>query len=151
MRQCQRLLAQQVRLNEARKYKLGQIARDRLAYGEYHTVLEEMEKQIESSWAKRVKKYGSGGKQVIKDGVISGQGRPPVPESLKQKLGVRERWINSVGKTMRDRPVGEVIGLPVKSIYEGIGEDSEEKDEKAVDESMEIDEMDADEVEGLAV
>lgn len=151
LRQCQRLLAQQVQINDARKAKLAKVARDRLAYGEYQTVLDEMEKQIESSWAKRVKKYGSGGKQVIKDGVISGQGRPVVPDSLKQKLSVRDRWIHSVGKTMRDRPAGEVVGLPVKSIFEGIGNDTEEKDEKAIDESMEVDEMDADEVDGMAV
>lgn len=112
-------------------------------------MLDEIEKSIEAAWAKRTKKHGSGGKQQLQNGVISGNGRPPVPESFKQKLSVRERWIKQVGKTMLERPPGEVIGTPTKSIYEGIGE-SEEKDEKAVDEAMEVDEADADEVEGMA-
>lgn len=114
-------------------------------------MLDEIEKSIEAAWAKRTKKHGSGGKQVLQGGVISGAGRPPVPESFKQKLSVRDRWIKQVGKTMLDRPTGEVIGTPTKSIYEGIGEGSEEKDEKAVDEAMEVDEAEADEVEGMAV
>lgn len=141
----------QTAINDERKARLARVAKDRLAYGEYQNVLDEVEKSIEAAWAKRTKKHGSGGKQVLRDGVISGPGRPPVPESFKQKLSVRERWIKQVGKTMLDRPMGEVIGMPTKSIYEGLREGNEEKDEKAVDESMEVDEADADEVEGMAV
>lgn len=144
LRQCQRLLSKQSTLNDARKAHLAEIARQRLAYSEYTNVLDDIEKQIEASWAKRVKKHGSSGKQTIQNGIISGNGRPPVQESLKTKVELRRRWMDTVGRTMRERPTGAVMGLPTKSIYEGIGEGSE-KDE------MEEDDMDADEVDSTAV
>ncbi|KAL1411489.1 Transcriptional regulator [Vanrija albida] len=151
LRQCQRLLLQQTAINEARKSRLGKIATDRLAYGEYQGVLEETEKQIEALWAKRIKKHGSSGKKTLQNGVISGNGRPPVPDSLKRLLSVRSRWIETVGRTMHERPDGEVSGLPAKSIYEGIVDENEDGDVKTVDEAMEVDEADEDEVDGTAV
>jgi len=142
LRQCQRLLSKQTVLNEARKARLAEIARQRLAFSEYQGVLDDLEKQIEASWAKRVKKHGSGGKKTISNGVISGNGRPPVPDSLKSKVQLRRRWLDTVGATMRERPTGEVLGLPTKSIFEGIGDESDV--EKVADD-------DEEEVESTAV
>lgn len=138
-------------LNDARKSRLAKIAQDRLAFGEYQTTLEQLEKDIEASWAKRIKKHGSGGKKMLQAGVLSGNGRPVVAEQLKQKVKVRQQWMDTVGKTMLSRPLGEVTGLPSKSIYEGIGDSSSDKDEKAVDEAMDVDDADAEEVDGMAV
>jgi transcriptional adapter 3 len=50
-----------------------------------------------------------------------------VPDSLKNKIELRRRWMDTVGRTMRERPTGEVIGLPTKSIFEGIDESDSEK------------------------
>lgn len=140
-----------MQLNDARKARLAEIAQNRLAFGEYQTTLEQLEKDIEASWAKRIKKHGSGGKKTLQGGVLSGNGRPAVAEVLKQKVKVRRQWMDTVGKTMLSRPVGEVTGLPSKSIFEGIGDSSSDKDEKAVEEAMDIDDADADEVDGTAV
>lgn len=72
--------------------------------------------------------------------------RPPVPDNLKRLVAVRQGWLETIGKIMKERPKGEVWGLPTASIFEGIGEDSEERDEKIVEEAVELDSMDVDEV-----
>jgi transcriptional adapter 3 len=140
LRQCQRLLSKQTVINEARKARIAEIACQRLAFSEYTSVLYDLEKQIEAMWAKRVKKHGSGGKKTLQHGIVSGNGRPPLPDSLKNKVALRQRWIETVGRTMRERPTGEVMGLPSKSIFEGIGDESDNAAE---------DDNDADEVESM--
>ena len=47
---------------------------------------------------------------------------------------------------MKSRPPGEVLGLPTQSIYDGIGEETEARDEKIVEETVEVESMDVDEV-----
>ena len=149
LRQCQRLLVLQTTLNEARKSRLAEVARHRLAYSEYQSTLEAIEKSIEGGWAKRVKKYGivprrSGGQVVER--------RPPVPENLGRLVAMRRNWVEMVGSVMRERPKGEVLGLPPRSIYEGVSGESEERDEKTVEEAVEVESMDVDEVDvGVAV
>ena len=143
LRQCQRLLLQQTSLNDARKSRLAEVARHRLAFAEYQNALEGLEKSIEAGWAKRVKKHGMAPKRAGPSGIVDR--RPPVPENLRRLVGVRKGWLQSVGRVMRDRPIGEVLGLPTSSIYEGIGEESEERDEKTVEDEVEVDSMDVDE------
>lgn len=152
LRQCQRLLLQQTQINEARKSRLAEIAKHRLAYGEYHAALDGLEKAIEAGWAKRIKKYGTAPKRSSNantngNGAAaagSGSGRPPVPESLRKLVQTRQRWIETVGRTMKERPRGEVLGMPETSVYDGIGEEMDTKDEKAVEEQVQV-EMDMDE------
>ncbi|WVW78405.1 hypothetical protein I302_100359 [Kwoniella bestiolae CBS 10118] len=146
LRQSQRLLSQQTLLNEARKSRLAEIAKQRLAYNEYTNLLEGIEKSIESGWAKRIKKYGSTPKKNANSGGASI--KPPIPDNLKKAVATRQHWLDSVGQLMKERPRGQVVGIPLNSIYEGIGED-EERDEKSVEDQiigMMGDEMDVDEV-----
>ncbi|WVR04668.1 hypothetical protein IAU60_001679 [Kwoniella sp. DSM 27419] len=150
LRQCQRLLSQQTALNDARKARLAEIAKHRLAYSEYQSTLEGVEKSIEASWAKRVKKYGTTPKKGSSGAANgAGSGRPPVPEQVMRCVTTRQTWLDTVGRFMRERERGEVVGLPCRSIYDGIGED-EEKDEKSVEDQVDLgaDDMEVDEVEG---
>ena len=113
---------------------MAEIARHRLAYAEYQSALEGIEKSIEAAWAKRIKKYG-----VKKPVVAPGStGRPPLPENVKRLVQVRKGWLDSVGLCMRERPRGEVLGLPATTVYEGIGDD-EEKDERSVEDVIDLD------------
>ena len=134
---------------------MAEVAKHRLAYGDYYSALDGIEKAIEAGWAKRIKKYGATPKRSSTNGNATatatangngttGSGRPPVPESLLKLVQVRQRWIDTIGKTMRDRPRGEVIGMPETSVYEGIGEEMDAKDEKTVEEQVELD-MEVDE------
>ncbi|KAL7420048.1 Transcriptional regulator [Cryptotrichosporon argae] len=150
LRQCQRLLLAQTAANDARKARLAQLATHRIAYAEYQATLDGIDKAIEAGWAKRIKKHGSAGRRtLLASGAEAGQGRPPVPDHLKKLVETRKTWIENVGKVLRERPQGEVVGLPIKSVYEGL--DSEERDERTVEDAMDVDEMDVEEVEGLAV
>ncbi|EIW71248.1 hypothetical protein TREMEDRAFT_13632, partial [Tremella mesenterica DSM 1558] len=121
LRTCQRLLVKQSALNEARKSRLSDIAKHRLAYAEYSSALEGIEKAIEAGWTKRVKKYGIAPRKTNNSKAETST-RPPVPETLKRLLAVRKQWTETVGKCMRELPRGEVVGMPEQSIYEGIGE-----------------------------
>ncbi|WWC59513.1 uncharacterized protein I303_102069 [Kwoniella dejecticola CBS 10117] len=144
LRQSQRLLAQQTTLNDARKARLAEIAKQRLAYSEYQSLLEGIEKSIESGWSKRVKKYGL----TPKKNSAGHSTKPPVPDNLKKLVQTRKQWLDGIGQLMKERPRGQVVGLPAHSIFEGIGED-EEKDEKSVEDQIGFagDEMDVDELE----
>lgn len=151
LRQCQRALLQQTQINEARKSRLAEVAKHRLAYGEYHSALDGIEKAIEAGWAKRIKRYGSTPKRSSNaNASANGNGntgtsiRPPIPEGLKKLVQTRRRWLETVGQTMKERPKGEVIGMPDVSVYEGIGEEMDAKDEKFVEEQVNL-EMDVDE------
>ena len=140
LRQCQRLLLEQTQINDARKSRLADIARHRLAYAEYNQSLDGIEKSIETAWVKRVKKHGAApkkGRHSSTEGTPApgGSSRPPVPENVKKLVAVRRGWVDSVGKTMMARPRGEVTGIPEESIYEGLGE---EVDERVVDEAVEL-------------
>ncbi|CAD6571758.1 MAG: Transcriptional regulator [Tremellales sp. Tagirdzhanova-0007] len=143
LRQCQRLLLQQTNINDARKARLADIARNRLAFTEYQSSLDGIEKSIEAGWAKRVKKYGNLSKRPAGQAL---EPRPSVPDNLKRLIPVRNGWLRTVGKVMKSRPPGEVLGLPTQSIYDGIGEETEARDEKIVEETVEVESMDVDEV-----
>jgi len=70
--------------------------------------------------------------------------RPPVPEVLNKYVEVRRNWIGIIGKVLGELPMGEVRGLAVKSIYEGIGdgvglgEGDEERDERWVEDGLDV-------------
>lgn len=140
LRTCQRQLLHQTTLNDARKSRLAEIAKHRLAFTEYSSALEGIEKSIEAGWAKRIKKYGLTPK---KTNAGSGErpARPPVPEELKRLVATRQKWLDTVGLVMKERK-GEVFGLPSRSIYEGIEGEIEERDERTVDDAVEVDDGD---------
>lgn len=118
---------------------MAEISKHRLAYAEYQSSLDGLEKSIEAAWSKRVKKHGSAPKKFAAANangvanVTAGNGRPPVPDNVKKLVHVRKDWIKTVGQTMRDRPKGEVMGIPARTIYEGLGD---EVDEQVVEENM---------------
>lgn len=136
LRQCQRLLLEQTQINDARKSRLADIAQHRLAYAEYTTSLDGVEKSIESAWTKRVKKYGAAPKKSTANANgDTTNGRPPVTDNVMRLVQTRQAWVDTVGRTMKARPRGEVTGIPEQSVYEGLGE---EVDEKVVDEAVEL-------------
>ncbi len=138
LRTCQALLQAQITVNEERKGRLVKQAENRLAYNEYQTYLEAMDKFIETEFAKRTKKHGSGGKKKLINGEIVGDGRPPVNPEILRVIKLRDQWVNVVGAVLKKRPEGEVLGIPQHSIYEGIGEGDKDKAY-----AMEVDDADA--------
>lgn len=51
---------------------------------------------------------------------------------MKKLVQVRSNWVGSVGQRLKERPRGEVVGLPDESVYKGIG-DGEGQDEDKVE------------------
>ncbi|GMK57914.1 hypothetical protein CspeluHIS016_0407480 [Cutaneotrichosporon spelunceum] len=146
LRMCQAELQAQMGVNEQRKGRLVKQAESRLAYNEYQAYLESMDKFIESEWAKRTKKHGSGGKKKFVNGQVVGEGRPPVNAELLRVVHLRDQWVNVVGSVMKARPEGEVLGIPQQSIYDGIGDG--DKGDKTY--AMDVDDAEADD-DGMAV
>lgn len=104
-----------------------------------------MEKDIEAGWAKRVKKYGTAPKRAsganangTANGATASGSRPPIPESLRKSVQLRQHLLDMVGRTLRNRPRGEVVGMPESSIYDGIGEEMDAKDEKIVEDQVDV-------------
>ena len=147
LRQCQRLLEAQISLNEQRKSRLVSQAKNRLAYAEYQTRLDGVEKSIEAAWAKRVKKHGLKNKATTdKHGNVIP--RPPVPDQLKALVETRRKWLYGteakgvegqegyepaqpgIGQLFKQLPLGQVRGLPAQSLYEGLGGDGEDEREE---------------------
>lgn len=134
------MLKTQVAVNNARKDRLLQVTKERLAYSEYKKVLEGLEKLIEQAWVKRYaalkkagkKQKGKGKEQagppaaaVGDTGAAMGrrEGVPPLSDQVKLAMDARRRWLNTVGAALEGDPiVGRYRGLPVASIYAGIDE-----------------------------
>ncbi|KAI9636349.1 histone acetyltransferases subunit 3-domain-containing protein [Dioszegia hungarica] len=124
LRTCQRLLLAQTAINDARKLRLAEKAKHRLAYAEYQNALDGVESNIEEHWAKRTKKHGHASKKPAP--VPTKDSRPPVPEVLKKLVQVRKKWVESVGDKMKGMPRGVMVGLPEESAYLGIAEAMDE-------------------------
>ncbi|KAJ9122412.1 hypothetical protein QFC22_001837 [Naganishia vaughanmartiniae] len=149
LRSSQRLLKTQIAVNNARKDRLLQVTKERLAYGEYKKVLEGLEKLIEQAWTKRYAAIKKAGKRQKAKGKANAsangntttdagagpvavtpsrrEGIPPLTDQVKLAMSARRRWLGTVGHALEDDPVvGRYRGLPQRSIYEGIDENGRE-------------------------
>lgn len=132
LRQCQALLGKQIAINDARKNRLAEIARDRLAYGEYKHTLAGLESVIAQGWQRRQSRKARKGKskEKEKDEVYltttrrSAASAAPFPEQVKKAIETRRKWIEAVGVSFDDpEVVARFKEPPTQSIYEGIEED----------------------------
>lgn len=108
--------------NNARKQRLTELVKDRLAYAGYKKTLDGLEKVIESAWLKRVnRKMKKSKHQHANNHSGSEPPRQALSEQVKTALDARARWIEVVGSTMTS-PEAEAryTGLPEKSIYQGV-------------------------------
>ncbi|RKP09128.1 histone acetyltransferases subunit 3-domain-containing protein, partial [Thamnocephalis sphaerospora] len=107
LRTLQRQLREQEETNSMRKRKLAVIARDYIASQEYNQILEELDRQVEQSFARRhrVKKAKrkklSGPKTALSDNAVSALDR-------------RRRFIEGIGTLFSS----ERFNIPTKSIFE---------------------------------
>src|SRR6478752_5469183 len=126
LRQCQRILQQQLAVNDARKNRLADAARDRLAYGDYKHTLSGLEAVITTAWQRRssrkVRKGKSKEKEKEKEDVyVMGKKMPgsALPEQVKKAMEARRKWIDSVGIAFEgEDTAGRFKDLPTRSIYD---------------------------------
>ena len=139
--------------NKARKQRLVEIARDRLAHQEYMEARDSLDKNITTVYTKLQKKDAPKSAKKKKKGVVSANDhagseppQPPaptpcpaalglgpdadnklvIPETLKELVRTRKQWVQAVGgvfDTKQKESPGRIWGLPPKSVFEGIDEE----------------------------
>ena len=159
LRHAQRELRTVLTTNKARRARLAEIARDRLAYQEYLDLRDALDKNISNLYTKLQKKDGPKSHKKKKkpselngvSGFPNGTALPApspaalglvtddehhlsIPDQLKQLVETRRQWVEKVGAVFeqkeRESP-GRIYGLPKTSIYQGIDEEVSEQLERA--------------------
>ncbi|KAF9784356.1 histone acetyltransferases subunit 3-domain-containing protein [Thelephora terrestris] len=153
LRQSQEELRRVLATNKARKERLVEIARDRLAHQEYMEARDSLDKNITTVYAKLQKKDAPKTVKKKKKGVVSANDhagseppQPPapvpcpaalglgpdvenqlvIPDTLKDLVRTRRQWVQTVGgvfETKQKENPGRIWGLPPKSVFEGIDEE----------------------------
>jgi transcriptional adapter 3 len=152
LRKLQKELRQQSVENEARKMILEKKVEEQLAYQEYATILDDLDKQVGDVFNKRTKSIkakkkrtiggaGGGSSSSAYPGV-SGKSveKPGIGDSAKAIIERRKRWIEKVGPVFR--PIEKFIRVPSThegiSIYEDLAEYIKRAEEEAKMEEMRL-------------
>lgn len=137
LRACQRALRDQIDVNEGKKAKLATIVKDRMAYQEFESTRDGIEKVIETGWIKR-QRYGKKKAPVVptKPGakpppvpvapppaIVINEPKPPLSRDLLVQMDRRKRFIGAFQPLFDGQPEGRFAGLPGESVY---GEEDKE-------------------------
>ncbi|EDN07071.1 conserved hypothetical protein [Histoplasma mississippiense (nom. inval.)] len=104
LRLLQAELKKQMIANGARKARLLEIARERLAYQEYSTIHEDLDSQVQQAYLKRTRTLGKskkGSQAKHKPGGAGGGSHPVAPNA--SGAGVSRPGIGDVARTLMDR------------------------------------------------
>jgi transcriptional adapter 3 len=114
LRLLQRELRKQMIVNGARKARLLEIARDRMAYQEYSTIHEDLDSQVQQAYLKRTRTLGKskkgsqakhrpggagGGSHIVS---AAGIGRPGIGDVARTLMDRRKRWRDCIGPVFKD-------------------------------------------------
>ena len=122
LRHLQAELKEQSITNGARKARIAELAKTRLAHQEYHTILEDLDNQVQQSYLKRTRTLGKGKKQQKRPGgagggshLVAGPGvtRPGIGDVARMLMERRKKWIDSVGPVFEEG-IGRV---PKESVF----------------------------------
>lgn len=107
LRYLQTKLKQQSIINGARKARLTDLTKERMAHQEYTTILEDLDGQVQTAYLKRTRTMGknkktkrpggAGGGSHFVGGVNTGMARPGIGDMTKTLMERRGKWINSIG------------------------------------------------------
>ncbi|VUC21243.1 unnamed protein product [Clonostachys rosea] len=118
LRLLQARLKDQMLINGARKAKLTELVRERMAHQEYSTILEDLDNQVQAAYTKRTRTMGKnkktkrpggagGGSHFVGSGA-AGTARPGIGDLTKTLMERRKRWINTIGSVFTDETVRKV-------------------------------------------
>lgn len=106
LRLLQDNLKKQMLINGARKARLTELVRERLAQQEYQTILEDLDTQVQAAYLKRTRTMGkskkakrpggAGGGSHFVGGAGSGMARPGIGDQTKTLMDRRRRWIQEI-------------------------------------------------------
>lgn len=152
LRELQSRLREQMLINGARKSKLTELIRERMAHQEYSTILEDLDSQVQAAYTKRTRTMGkskktkrpggAGGGSHFVGGGAAGTARPGIGDLTKTLMERRKKWIRTIGGIFTDETVGKVPREenPDSSIFkpsemaEGMKRERQQWDEEVEDE-----------------
>lgn len=116
MRLLQARLREQALINGARKARLTELVKERMAFQEYQTILEDLDSQVQAAYLKRTRTMGKKPKKA-RPGAASvpaaaaaaaGMARPGIGDLTKTLMERRRRWINDIGTVFDDDGLARV-------------------------------------------
>lgn len=110
IRHLQHHLRRQIVINDARKKRVLEIARDYLAYQEYMAIKNDLDAQLEHAYQRRLRTTeGRGAKRVISYSESSSEQaaseankRTAIGESIRMLMDRRHRWVRCIGPLFRN-------------------------------------------------
>ncbi|KAI1440718.1 histone acetyltransferases subunit 3-domain-containing protein [Annulohypoxylon stygium] len=118
LRLLQDKLREQMLINGARKARLMDLVKERMAHQEYTTILEDLDTQVQGAYLKRTRTMGkskkskrpggAGGGSHPAGGAGSGMARPGIGDVTKTLMERRKRWIENISPVFADPNLGKV-------------------------------------------
>lgn len=130
MRALQRELKEVAARNKQAKKRLVPILEEQLAYQEYCTILEDLDKQVDQAYIKRMRVKNKK-KKALAAGAAESTPAPLATMGLRLLLDKRAKWINNIGKLFK--PAEVMKRAPTESIFGGFVESEEEIEEEPED------------------
>lgn len=118
LRAAQSRLRQQMAANEQRMARLFRVAKDRMAYQDYQTCLQAVDREIEASWTKRTRQMKASQGRKRKGEADAAPVRPALPDNLPELLQRRKKLKMAFEPLFATMP--HASGPPTESIYHGI-------------------------------
>ena len=119
LRLLQSRLREQALLNGARKARLTELVKERMAHQEYQTILEDLDTQVQGAYLKRTRTMGKKPKKARPGQAASaatataggaaggvGMARPGIGDMTRTLMERRRRWIESIGTVFEDDGAG---------------------------------------------
>ncbi|POS84096.1 hypothetical protein EPUL_005143 [Erysiphe pulchra] len=108
LRYLQAKLKQTAILNGARKARLQELVKEKMAHQEFSTILEDLDGQVQSAYLKRTRTLGkskkakrpggaNGGNHIMSNVSASGMARPGIGDMTKTLMERRRKWIDTIG------------------------------------------------------
>jgi transcriptional adapter 3 len=120
LRLLQGRLREQMLVNGARKARLTDLVKERMAHQEYQTILEDLDGQVNSAYLKRTRTMGKTKKKARPDAAAAaahaaggagggtGMARPGIGDVTRTLMERRRRWIENIGTVFDDPGLGKV-------------------------------------------
>ncbi|KAI6251510.1 Chromatin-remodeling complexes subunit NGG1 [Erysiphe necator] len=108
LRYLQAKLKQIAILNGARKARLQELVKEKMAHQEFNTILEDLDSQVQAAYLKRTRTLGkskkakrlggtNGSSNMISNVSGSGMARPGIGDMTKTLMERRRKWIDTIG------------------------------------------------------
>ncbi|KAI1870983.1 hypothetical protein JX265_006023 [Neoarthrinium moseri] len=129
LRLLQDRLRDQILINGARKARLTELVKERMAHQEYQTILEDLDTQVQGAYLKRTRTMGkskkakrpggAGGGSHAVGNAAAGMARPGIGDVAKTLMERRRRWIDNIGTVFDDPNLSKVprVSDPNSTIF----------------------------------